>query len=283
MQTRILIIVDNLDTVYDASEKEIARSVKVGIGKSLEENLTDSLDGKNPNNHVYIGETPNSLCSILGIPKLPMLMTNKHVYTNIKTKDNPIAIIKSSKDQNDLRVFVVTDNVDNDGNVVVSVLKPCGTGRISGVVVNSNVNLSNYGKEGLNNAIESAIEEDRVLYVNKKRQFEKVTTGSQLTNGIFSTAFSENLSRYKDSVKYISEKESVPLIAYDSDGRYLSLHQQKYFSKSKVVDDNGRLKVMYHGTPHGGFNVFRPNSYFTENEWYAKAYTNARRIRRLFS
>ena len=36
----------------------------------------------------------------------------------------------------------------------------------------------------------------------------------------------------------------------------LSTEQQEYFKDSVVRDENGNLKVMYHGTAKGGFNVF---------------------------
>ena len=43
---------------------------------------------------------------------------------------------------------------------------------------------------------------------------------------------------------------------------------------SKVVDENGEPKVMYHGTPYGGFDTFREESYFTSNKEYAEKYKN---------
>ena len=42
----------------------------------------------------------------------------------------------------------------------------------------------------------------------------------------------------------------------DSDDNTLTESQQKYFENSKVRDEDGRLKVMYHGTQTGGFTVF---------------------------
>jgi hypothetical protein len=70
---------------------------------------------------------------------------------------------------------------------------------------------------------------------------------------------------------------SDPDIRYslsDTEGRELSKEQRKYFSQSKVVDENGNLKVMYHGTPSGKFTVFKDGTYFTENKWYADLYQN---------
>ena len=43
----------------------------------------------------------------------------------------------------------------------------------------------------------------------------------------------------------------------DSEGRKLTKGQADYFKDSKVVDENGNLKVMYHGSPRAGFTEFR--------------------------
>ena len=63
----------------------------------------------------------------------------------------------------------------------------------------------------------------------------------------------------------------------DSLGNELSPAIQKRFANSKVVDENGRLKVVYHGTPAGEFTIFDKSKgsvegdfgsgfYFTDNE-----------------
>ena len=61
----------------------------------------------------------------------------------------------------------------------------------------------------------------------------------------------------------------------DSDGRALSQEQQDYFRDSVVRDDRGRLLVVYHGTPWGGFTQFRTDegAYFTTDRDYAALYT----------
>lgn len=45
-------------------------------------------------------------------------------------------------------------------------------------------------------------------------------------------------------------------LSQDSDGNKLTQAQQEYFRSSKMRDDNGKLKVMYHGSKDGGFHVF---------------------------
>ena len=60
----------------------------------------------------------------------------------------------------------------------------------------------------------------------------------------------------------------------DSEGNALSAGQREYFADSKVLDENGNLMVMYHGTPNGAHNTFRSGSYFTPDASYADKYQN---------
>ena len=61
----------------------------------------------------------------------------------------------------------------------------------------------------------------------------------------------------------------------DTNGRKLSKGQSSYFKDSAVRDESGNLIVMYHGTPYGGFTVFRNGlTYFTPNKEYADRYHN---------
>lgn len=72
-------------------------------------------------------------------------------------------------------------------------------------------------------------------------------------------------------------------LSVDTEGRQLSDEQKVYFADSKVVDENGSLKVMYHGTSKGGFNMFDTygsnyglfgtGSYFTDSKTIAESYT----------
>ena len=69
----------------------------------------------------------------------------------------------------------------------------------------------------------------------------------------------------------------------DSNGRQLTNEQQDYFKDSVVRDENGNLKVMYHGTSKGGYTVFDTygsnhglfgaGSYFTDSKTIAESYT----------
>ena len=60
----------------------------------------------------------------------------------------------------------------------------------------------------------------------------------------------------------------------DSNGNQLSKEQQERFKDSKIRDENGNLKVVYHGTPNGDYSIFKEGTYFTDNKAYADRYQN---------
>lgn len=70
----------------------------------------------------------------------------------------------------------------------------------------------------------------------------------------------------------------------DGTSRQLTAEQQEFFKDSVVRDENGNLKVMYHGTSKGGHTVFDPygaaryglfglGTYFTDSRTIAESYT----------
>ncbi len=58
----------------------------------------------------------------------------------------------------------------------------------------------------------------------------------------------------------------------DNQGRTLTKEQQEYFKDSKVRDENGNLKVLYHGTATGEFTVFDKSKANPESDWGAGFY-----------
>ena len=99
-------------------------------------------------------------------------------------------------------------------------------------------------------------------------------------------ASSENYKAYIDSkFKIISDNNIRYSLKTDSEGNKLSSEQIEFFKDSKVRDDNGSLKVVYHGTPNI-FNIFKSGIgglygagvYFTEDIKYADNYTNKYQI-----
>lgn len=66
----------------------------------------------------------------------------------------------------------------------------------------------------------------------------------------------------------------------DSNGKKLSEGQKEYFKNSKVIDEDGNLMVVYHGTPKPNFSVFKLGDgalgngiYFAESKEYSKGFS----------
>lgn len=139
------------------------------------------------------------------------------------------------------------------------------------------------------NAVEAIMERDR----NKVERWRKLPEGHSRTEDVnlyddnpegyadMVTGKSGNrstLATIKDYVKRNSEEETkYSLPDTDSEGNNLTDAQREYFKDSKVVDFNGRLMPMHHGTTANEFYIFdkskaNPESdsgagfYFTNND-----------------
>lgn len=104
----------------------------------------------------------------------------------------------------------------------------------------------------------------------------------------FDKAYKETANKTTSSevsISMLSAEEVTPVIEdAEKVSMELTKEQQDYFKKSKVRDESGNLKVMYHGTSKGGHTVFDPygaskyglfgvGTYFTDNKSVAESYT----------
>lgn len=132
----------------------------------------------------------------------------------------------------------------------------------------------------------------------KEQQFS-VDFDDKRGNTIDSLVYENNISARKiiNDIKYYFKEGKVPYqselsqfrysLETDSDGAKLSEEQSEFFKDSKVRDDYGNLKVVYHGTVDGSFNEFKydfigrngtsegKGFYFTDDIEYAEAYTGS--------
>ena len=69
-------------------------------------------------------------------------------------------------------------------------------------------------------------------------------------------AFEPEQIKNTDNTKPTSSPDIRYSLTEDSHGRELSSVVAKRFANSKVVDENGNLKVVYHGTAAGEFSIF---------------------------
>lgn len=69
-------------------------------------------------------------------------------------------------------------------------------------------------------------------------------------------AFNPEQIKRTDNVNPTSDPDIRYSISEDSDGNKLTEEQNEFFKDSVMRDENGNLKVMYHGTQNGGFHTF---------------------------
>ena len=111
----------------------------------------------------------------------------------------------------------------------------------------------------------------------KKSEPSTAVSVNESPNNILEDSDAPTVAQEGDSVK---KQFSLS----DSNGNQLSTEQQEYFKYSKVRDENGNLKVMYHGSPES-FTVFDKKKakssgyygkgfYFTDSDSHAKQYGN---------
>lgn len=84
----------------------------------------------------------------------------------------------------------------------------------------------------------------------------------------------DNLFGKQGEIVPDTENTKVKHSLKDSDGNTLTKEQAEYFKDSKVRDENGSLKVVYHGTTRGGFTVFnRSYNWYTDSKETAQSYS----------
>ena len=206
--------------------KDIRYSVKVDVEEQIDKVLEDRV----PNNytHVYLGETPKAMQEI-GWSQLPMLMTNRHVYSVINSEEarkegrykgirnyhnlgkdkfmqvlkdieKPVMMIKSNMDKNSADLVLVSSITDSQENVIVVAVKPNGVGRTGVATVDANIMLSMYGKDSIERYIKRAESEDRIIKTNPDKA---VGPTVQFRGNLLHQDYSDNLARYKEIVNNI--------------------------------------------------------------------------------
>ena len=100
----------------------------------------------------------------------------------------------------------------------------------------------------------------QTIYVNAKKENLSTPIGEQAPintpEANSGTVFSENIIPQNSKKSSGSAKFSL---SSDSDGKTLTKEQSEYFKNSKMRDENGNLKVMYHGSQDAGFHIFDSN------------------------
>ena len=259
---------ENSREANSGENKDSRYSISVDLDKQIDDVLNDTVP--KDYTHVYLGETTKALKE-LGWNDLPMLMTNQHVYSTIKTQEEakkenrfkpktnyhglgkglftklqkqletPAMIIKSNTNENNADVILVTNVKDNQGNVVIAAIKPNGSGRVKGEHTIANVMLSLYGKKSIQNYVESARKENRIIKVNPD---EAVWPMGQSHGGLLHQDYSNNLARYKKIVKNIISGEGEKYSLHVSERAEKLRHSlaETMTTEESLVEENEQLK-----------------------------------------
>lgn len=106
----------------------------------------------------------------------------------------------------------------------------------------------------------------------KEADLPSMTAPQLSVDTVNKSASDNNISQTPETVNENSKKS---ISETDSNGNKLTEQQREYFKDSKVVDENGNLLVMYHGSPNATFAKFRSGSYFTQDKNYADVYRSS--------
>lgn len=154
------------------------------FSEQIDEILNDNYSKRKM---IYVADTPKILQKV-GLDDLPIMMTQKHLYTIIndsgKYKDvnyhnipvNTLKQIPSALEQSlkilksntrDDSIVVVTDLKDEENRPIVVAIRLNGVARDDGVLVPSNVLTSTYGKDNYRHFVSKNIKSGNLLYDEK--------------------------------------------------------------------------------------------------------------------
>ena len=169
-----------LDYLYRNNILEKAEAEKLRI--QIENTINNKIS---PHEMINFGKTPLSL-QIVGCKDLPLLYTQNHLkkaikegknhYHNLdienllfvqKEIQNPLIIADSITDNESIIVF--TAEKDKNDDLIILAIKPDGKGQYLAKELDSNIIKSIYGKKNYTDFIQRLYEQDKILYLNKKR------------------------------------------------------------------------------------------------------------------
>lgn len=168
---------------------------------------------------------------------------------------------------NECEVFSAVRNSNGAAKVQISVPMKHGEGIV----------ISFFAKGEKTNIPTLAISSQWKKTIEGAEQYKR-SKGYNAEQSAYMTATTANLASFEDSIssdgQQSNNKKSSRKV--DSLGNPLTENQEEYFSKSLVRDENGNLKVMYHGSPNGGFTIFDDKYgsglFFTDDKRVAESY-----------
>lgn len=184
-------------------------------------------------------------------------------YMNaIDSLDNPIAVYQYTDKGNYSKdnFIVLTEVKDSDNNNIIVPIEIHKRGQYNKVEIDINRIKTTYGKNN-SNYFDDMVKNGSLVEISNKKRSAKLP----IQSGNFNTSTANNIPQSGNNVNSNTSsatKYSIPInknntqkldnssFSFDNKGRKLSKEQQEYFKDSKARDENGNLKVLYHGTPN---------------------------------
>ena len=248
---------DGLEKLHEGeyAPAGVERNARYKIDENLKHQFDDWLSGKMPYNGVFdLGQTPEIL-KRYGAQDLPLSMTQQ-VMSKITGMKHSIALDELAKlpDQiaNPIMLFkgsvpdsftVITEITDKSGNDVLAAIH---LNKKQGRLYVNNV-ASVCGKENMINYVQKNIDNQNLLFADtKKAPMWFTTRGLQLPKVVQTNiAANNNIPNPAENVNSKSQKNKK---RFALDEKTETPEFKRWFGNSKVVDENGKPKVMYHGS-----------------------------------
>lgn len=282
-------------------QSEITKEYQAAVDKVL------NMKNTNPEN-LLIGYTP-SLLQEMGMPSVPFVIGTGHVYSAAKTEmqakkdhnfrkgvhyhglgdtavkniydslQDPVMII-AAKDVNlnssplrSTHSVVAIVDVGKPGSSLLLPIEITAERTVAGVQMDVNVLSSVYEKnvQGLvREAIAAENSGDVGIYYAKKEAIDLIPAGVQFPIRIQEMMTSNSIIRRFDEKVNMKISDTTQSMQFK---RWFGDWQNHPEEASKVVNEDGTPKVVYHGTD-ADFNVFDSESgvyWFSESQDYAEA------------
>ena len=266
--------------------------------KPFAQQLDDFEQNKMPAyNSLLVSYTPTVLREI-GFVSLPVTINQEHIGYALKgnykgneeeVKDHiipkgelaklpqkiadPVAIIQDKqvwKDNASQYVVDILVTMKVNGKDVLVPVRIGGRDTINGQAYDCNVLTTVHGDKDTVDRLINAINEDSddnysLYFLNNEKAKDIIRTyGNPIPTAI--EKFNGFIHSITDSASPVK-----PRINSQTD----TIQFKRWFGKSIMTEDGragGKPKVFYHGTDQYGFDVFRDNSFFTDDEQFAKRY-----------
>lgn len=218
-------------SINKTAEADTAPAVSLS-DKSFAEQVDDVLNGTaNRYNDLKVCDTPQILLDI-GCEQLPIFYTQRHLNDAIKPKgnkgesihyhgldieqiksipdllDKPVAIYDSLSRSDS--IVVLSSALDKDNCPIIAIIKPEGQAKYNLEIVNSNFLLSVYGHENIENQLERAIKDEKLLFIDKNKSQELFRVlGLQLSKGVNDLDFNVIIHQSRNIVKGLEPENKI--------------------------------------------------------------------------